>query len=216
MTARQLPLDLGFRPALGRADFIVAPCNAAAVAWIDRWPDWPAPGLVLAGPPGTGKSHLASVWRARSAAADFAAAVSLPKALVVEGADRHAADRPAAEALFHAYNAVVQRGGHVLLTAPAPAARWTIALADLASRLRALPTAEIGRPDDALLGALYAKLFADRRLKVPDEVTAFLVARLERSAEAAAAAVARLDRAALAERRAITLPFARSCLGLDG
>jgi chromosomal replication initiation ATPase DnaA len=218
MSRGQLPLDLGFRPAQGRADFIVAPCNEAAVAWIDRWPDWPAPGLVLAGPSGAGKSHLAAVWRARSAAADFApvSPPDGPPALVVEGADRIAADRAGAEALFHAYNAVAARRGHVLLTAPAPAARWTVALPDLASRLRALPTAEIGLPDDALLSALYAKLFADRRLAVPEGLVPLLVARLERSAAAASAAVARLDRAALAERRAITLPFARRTLGLDG
>jgi chromosomal replication initiation ATPase DnaA len=218
MSSGQLPLDLGFRPAAGRADFVVAPCNAAAVAWIDRWPEWPTPGLVLAGPAGAGKSHLAEVWRARSRAADFPVAAAAPPApaLVVEAADRIAAGRAGAEALFHAYNALTARRGHLLLTATVPAARWTIALPDLASRLRALPTAEIGLPDDALLAGLYAKLFADRHLAVPEGLVPLLVARLERSAAAAAAAVARLDRAALAERRAITLPFARRTLGLDG
>ena len=44
MGAIQLPLDLGHRPALGREDFLVAPSNQGAVAWIDRWPDWPGPG----------------------------------------------------------------------------------------------------------------------------------------------------------------------------
>ena len=64
----QLPLDLGHRPALGRADFLVAPCNAAAIAWLDRWPHWPAPALALYGAAGSGKTHLAHVFAARAGA----------------------------------------------------------------------------------------------------------------------------------------------------
>jgi len=65
---RQLTLDLPFRPALAREDFAVADCNALAVGWVDRWPDWPGAGLILYGPEGCGKSHLAAVWRAASGA----------------------------------------------------------------------------------------------------------------------------------------------------
>ncbi len=68
MTSRQLALDLGHRPAYGQGDFLVSDSNADAVAWLDRWPDWPAGGLALWGPPGCGKSHLVNVWRARSGA----------------------------------------------------------------------------------------------------------------------------------------------------
>ena len=53
----------------GASDFLVAPANEAAVAWLDRWPDWPAPALALAGPAGSGKTHLAPCLRgARSGA----------------------------------------------------------------------------------------------------------------------------------------------------
>src|SRR5207302_4826047 len=62
----QLAIDLPHRPALGRADFLVSDCNEAALGWIERWPQWPAPALVLHGPAGSGKSHLAELWRARS------------------------------------------------------------------------------------------------------------------------------------------------------
>src|SRR5258707_5609392 len=63
----QLSIDLPHRPALGRADFLVSDCNAAALGWIERWPDWPARALVLHGPAGSGKTHLAQLWRERSA-----------------------------------------------------------------------------------------------------------------------------------------------------
>ncbi len=62
----QLPLDFEHRSALTGDDFLVADCNAAAIAWIDRWPDWPAPGLAIHGPAGCGKSHLVQVYLARS------------------------------------------------------------------------------------------------------------------------------------------------------
>jgi chromosomal replication initiation ATPase DnaA len=219
MPARQLVLDLPHRAAQGRGDFLVAPSNAGAVAWIDRWPAWPAPGLALYGPAGSGKSHLAAVWQARSGAAEITAASLLggrvdAQSCVFEEGEAALADPPAAEALFHLYNRVAARRGHLLLTGAEPPARWPIILADLGSRLRALPTVEIKPPDDEMLSGLFSKLFRDRQLAVPGEVILYLVQRLERSCAAVAQAVETLDRASLAERRPITLPFARTALGL--
>ena len=219
VAARQLVLDLPHRPALGRGDFLVAPSNEAAVAWIDRWPHWPAPGLALFGPAGSGKSHLAAVWQARSGAAVVTAEALKrgrveARSCVYEDGEAALADRAAAEALFHLYNRVAARGGHVLLTGTAPPARWPVALPDLGSRLRALPAAEIKPPDDAMLAGLFAKLFRDRQLAVSGEVILYLVQRIERSCAAVARAVEALDRASLAERRPITLPLARTVLDL--
>lgn len=219
MTTRQLVLELPHRPALGRGDFLVAPCNEAAVAWIDRWPDWPAPGLALYGPRGSGKSHLAAVWQARSGAAAISPAALAQGRLearcaVCEEPGR-LAERAAAEALFHLYNRIAAAGGHLLLTGTAPPARWPVALADLRSRLNALPAVEIKAPDDAVLAGLFAKLFRDRQLAVAGDVILYLVPRIERSCAAVARAVETLDRAALAQRRPITLALARATLGLD-
>ena len=65
----QLVLPLETRSASGRADFIVAPGNQQAVAFVDSWPDWSAPAAALYGPPASGKSHLAAVWAERAGAA---------------------------------------------------------------------------------------------------------------------------------------------------
>ena len=216
----QLPLDLGFRAALGRADFLIAPCNAAAVAWIDRWPDWPAPALALWGPAGSGKTHLLEVWRARSKAVAIAPS-ALTSAAVPEllGAARAAAiddaQRADEEALLHLYNLLAERQGHLLLAEREPPARWAIGLADLRSRLAAAPAVAVEAPDDALLGAVLVKLFADRQLRISEEVIAYLLPRIERSFAAAQAIVAALDRAALAGQRAVTVPLARDILNPD-
>jgi chromosomal replication initiation ATPase DnaA len=213
----QLVLDLGHRSASGEADFLVAPSNAAAVGWIDRWPDWPAPALVLHGPPGCGKSHLAAIWRARSAVPLIAAAALTVEAVpallgasagaVVDGADG-AEERP----LLHLYNLVAERRGHLLLLAEEPPARWQTGLADLRSRLLAAPSVAMLPPDDALLGGLLVKLFADRQVAVGQELVLFLLSRMERSFDAARRLVDALDREALAQGRAITVPLARGVL----
>jgi chromosomal replication initiation ATPase DnaA len=88
-----------------------------------------------------------------------------------------------------------------------------VALPDLASRLKAMPAVALGPPDDALLRALYGKLFAERQVRVADEVIDWLTARLERSGTAAARAVAALDQGALERRRPVTIALAREVLG---
>ena len=214
----QLPLDLPHRPALAREDFLVAPANAAAVQWLDRWPQWPAPALALTGPAGSGKTHLGHVFARRAGAVPIALQAlghAAPRDLA--GGARAAivddADRAAEEPLLHLYNLLAERGGHLLLLARGPPARWGIGLADLRSRLLAAPVVEVAPPDDALLAALLVKLFADRQLRIGEEVVAYLVPRLERSFAAAQRMVEALDHAALAARRPITVPLAREILG---
>jgi chromosomal replication initiation ATPase DnaA len=217
-----LALELPHRPALGMEDFLVADCNAQAVRWIDRWPDWPGPVLFVFGPPGCGKSHLAHVWLGRSRAAivearslDPAALGETPEeapAIVVEDADPPLA-AAAETALFHLCNLAAERRGHLLVTAELPPARAGFALPDLASRLGAATIVGIGAPDDALLGAVLVKLFRDRQLLVPAEAVTYMLKRIERSFAGARAAVSAIDRAALARRRAVSVSLVREALG---
>jgi chromosomal replication initiation ATPase DnaA len=214
----QLPLDLGVRPAYGLEDFIVAESNRAAVAWVDSWPSWPACALAVSGPAGSGKTHLCQVWRQRTGAR----AVGLQElytllppeladdapALVLDGLVEPVPERP----LLHLLNHLAERGRHALIAAREPPARWAVGLADLRSRLAALPAVAIGAPDDALLAAVIGKLFRDRQLHVGAEVVDYLLARMERSLSAAQRVVAALDRAALAGRRPITVALARGVL----
>lgn len=216
----QLPLDLPHRPALGRADFLVAPSNAAAIAWLDRWPDWPGPALALYGPAGSGKTHLAHVFAQRATARFVAPATlqtdRLPEILGdAKAAILDEAQRAAAEPLLHLYNLLAERRGHLLVVAREAPARWPLSLADLRSRLAAAPAVAVAPPDEALLGALLVKLFADRQLAVGEEVVAYLALHLERSFAAAQRAVAALDAAALAEHRRITVPLAKRVLEGD-
>lgn len=217
----QLPLAFELRPSLAGEDFLVASGNAAAVAWLDRWPDWPGAALVVHGPPGCGKTHLSRVFMARSGAcqvgaadlrrADAGSILGAAPAGVVEDVESLLGDNRE-EALLHVYNWTRETGRHLLMTAARPPARWTIGLADLGSRLRALPAVGIGPPDDALIGAVMQKLFADRQLRIDGAVVPYLLSRMERSFEAARRLVEAIDGAALAERRNITVPLVRRVL----
>ena len=212
---RQFALDLRHRAAMGREDFLVSASNAEAAAWIDRWPDWPGPALVLVGPPGSGKSHLGQVWRTRSRARVFGAGAApgfgdgdAGASAIIEDADRQAGD---AEVL-HLYNAVVENGGHVLVTARQPPARWAGRLPDLVSRLAAAPTARIGSPDEALISAVIVKMLADHRLDIAENVLTYLVTRMELSFAAAEGLVADINRVSLSARRGVTLSVVREAL----
>ncbi len=207
---------------MGAEDFLVAPSNAQAVAWLDRWPNWPGPALIVHGPAGCGKTHLTQVWSARSHAprvvpAELDCAV-LPEllaptgTLAVDDADSAAGNPEAERALFHLYNLARENGGHLLLTGALAPVQWPVVLPDLRSRLLAAPSAEVGLPDDTLLAAILIKLFADRQLRVGADVVEFLVARMERSFDTARRLVADLDAAALAAHRRITVPLARDIL----
>ncbi len=212
----QLAFDLPHRPALGRADFLVSECNAAALHWIERWPQWPERALVLHGPAGSGKSHLAELWRERSGGVMIAGeelAKSDPNELALHRAVAlDDAQRAPEEALLHLYNCVVEVGASLLVVAREAPATWPIALPDLASRLRAAPSVAIAPPDDRLLAAVMVKLFADRQVRVAPGVIGFLVRRMERSFAAAGALAEALDRLALGAKRPITVALARRVL----
>ena len=218
---KQLTFELALPPpTFAREDFVVGDGNREALAWLDRWPDWPAPALALSGPAGSGKTHLGRIWAARAGAVvldapdlegksvpDLTALAEAHPAILVDHADR-APDH----ALFHLYNLMRERRAHLLLVAELPPAHWRIALPDLASRLRAAPTIAVAPPDDELLGSIILKQLGDRQLHAGPGVVQYLVARMERSAETARRVVAALDQRALSERREIDRRLAADVL----
>jgi chromosomal replication initiation ATPase DnaA len=214
--SEQLPLSLPHGNATGWDDLVVGDPLHAATAIIRRWPDWPSPVVVLTGPEGSGKSHLAALWRARSGAqpihplADSEAVAQAAEGPVLfEDADREPFDETT---LFHVINAVRSNATSLLITARSWPMGWNVALPDLASRLKAATVVEIGPPDDALLLQVLFKLFADRQLTIDERLATYLVSRMERTLAAAQSIVDRLDRLALARGTRVTRALAAEVL----
>lgn len=215
---RQLALDLAAEPRFGAEDFLVSPSNEAAYAMIERWPDWPSPSLILIGPPGAGKSHLAAIWAERAharvvsgaslALADLPA-LAAAGAVLVEDADR---SRPPEAALFHLINLLKETCGALVATAASPPDAWGLTTPDLLSRLRLAPSVAIEPPDDALMRAVLVKLLVDRQLVVDTALVEHVALRLERSLDAARRFVARLDDEALARGQRVSRAIAADVL----
>lgn len=207
----QLSFDLPVRPALGREAFFVSPANAMAVVMIENWDQWAGRKLALIGPAGAGKTHLAHVWAAASGAriipardlvdADIPALAHTPVA--VEDVPAIAGDRASEEALFHLHNLVLAEGRHLLVTADKPVLTWGLTLPDLLSRMQGTQSVTLEQPDDQLLTAVVAKMFADRQLMPSPETIAYMVSHMERSFDVAGDLVARIDRAALEQKRPV-------------
>jgi chromosomal replication initiation ATPase DnaA len=216
----QLILPLQTAPALGRHDFLVAPGNAEAVAFIDSYPRWATSAGALHGPAGSGKSHLVSAWSQSSGAAIVEAAelgvrfvetLEPARPVAVENVDA-VKDARHETALFALFN----RPEPLLLTGREAPARWKADLPDLASRFGALLSFSLWQPDDALLAALTRKLFTDRQLAVSDAVVMRILRSVERSPAAIREFVARADARALAEKRPITAALVGEMLAVGG
>lgn len=214
--AIQLGFDLPVRTARGRDDFLVAPCNAMAVAMIENWQNWPGSKMVLTGPEGAGKTHLTHVW-ADAAQAQIISASALVAAdvpalargcVAVEDVPEIAGNADAQTALFHLHNLALAERHSLLMTGPGAVAHWGITLPDLESRLRGTLEAAIDAPDDALLSALLVKLLADRQLMPPADMIPYLLLRMDRSFAAANRIVESLDRESLARKRPVTRALA--------
>jgi chromosomal replication initiation ATPase DnaA len=212
--SRQLRLPLARPTSFRREEFVVSPANVAAVTAVESWPAWHGGCLALIGPKGCGKSHLAFAWAEAAKATALTPDASHNDLEAVRGRPVLAedAERFSDEALFHLINMAGETGASLLLTSRQAPSLWPADLADLRSRLNALPVAELGPPDDAILRGVIEKFFRERNIRPADDLLPYLIRRIERSAPAAREVVLKLDEAADARQRAVSRALAREIL----
>jgi chromosomal replication initiation ATPase DnaA len=215
--SRQLRLPLARPSSFRREEFVVSMANAEAVRLVESWPDWHGGCLALIGPKGTGKSHLAFAWAEAAKATALTPDATHSDLEAVRGRPVLAedAERFSDEALFHLINMAGEPGAGLLLTSREAPALWPAELPDLRSRLNALPVAELGAPDDAILQGVIEKFFRERNIRPAEDLFPYLIRRIERSAPAAKEVVLKLDEAADARQRAVSRALAREILDAE-
>jgi len=216
--SNQLIFDFECHPALSRDSFLIAENNLNAVQWIDKWPDWPSPVLCLFGPSGCGKTHLAQVFKARSNALKLENKwferehYAIPAmALIYEDVDLNL-NKVSEVSMFHLYNNLKEKGGHLLLTAKTPPSKWALNLKDLKSRLNTAIISEIGLPDDQLMAAVLFKMFSDRQIFVTEKMLKFAINRMERSFSSMRKFVDMVDNVSMSEKRKASVFLIKSVI----
>lgn len=217
MPSSQLPFPFEARRSYAREDFVPGATNQEALALVDAWPQWPARVCALWGATGSGKTHLAQIWRAQSNAVEIAsetlttdvvAALAPGSAVLIDNADRG----EGGAALFHLFNFVNQTSGWLLMTAADAPQRWATRVPDLHSRLTSVPGVRLEAPDEALLARVLLKLFADRQLKLPEALIDYLVPRIRRSFADAERIAVLIDELALQQKRRISVDIGAQAL----
>lgn len=213
----QLPFDFPIDAIYRSEDYIQFPENRVLFESLMAWPEKRDHALLLVGPSGSGKSHLAHIWRERVGgrclnAGDSIGDLVAGNHVLIEDIDQL---QDAEDWLFHLLNWAKEAGCHVLLTAQLGPGRLPIALDDLASRLKALQTLVIAPPTDGQLATVLQKLLSDRQVIVAPRVIEYILPRMQRSMAAVRWMAAALDQTALQEKRAITIDLARAILESD-
>lgn len=214
----QLIMPFAAAPSYHAVDFIRGEANSEALAWMERWPDWPYSIILLHGPAGSGKTHLAHLFAARTGAS-FIDPTRIGKtpadqiltgnhSWVVDGLGEVTDEAGLAQLINHAR----ARGDYILFTARESAHAHVFELPDLSSRIKALPAVALGAPDEALLAGVLAKAFADLQLRIAPEVLSYAINQLERSYQAVHQFARTMDELSLTRGRAITIPLVKEAL----
>lgn len=223
MTTPQIPLSFRFPPRTRFAQFLAGD-NAAAVAGVRALleDDGTFRGLLLAGPAGAGKSHLASAVVQEAEGAHYLplrhlGANALPALeataaeglVVIDDADAVAGRRAEEIALFDLYNRAKAAGARLLVTSAELPSRLPIHLPDLVSRLSSLVQFRLRPLPEFEVRAVLVERARERGLDLSGDVLDFLLRRYPRDLGALIGIVDELDAASMAAQRRLTVPFIR-------
>lgn len=223
---RQTAFSFPANPQMQGQDFMVSECNKKAFTYINFWPEWVASGLVIYGPKGSGKTHLAHLFAdkvdsmtrlLRKVPFYDCGQITLKNVericdsteiIVLENLREDINE----EALFYLFNHYNIRGRYMLWTSLRAPTKLRFKLKDLQSRLNMLPALEIKEPDDIMLRSLVLKLSADRQIQISPEILEYIVNNSERSFEKIERLVQEIDEISLAYKSAINYKVVKEAL----
>jgi len=211
---RQLILDLRPDAPPDFSNYLPGP-NAEALAAVRAH----VPGgvreplLYLWGEAGVGKSHLLQAWASAPGAVLLPAGEPLPEppvpALAVDDADALDADNQIR--LFNLINSAREQQGLLLACGTLPPARLALR-PDLATRLAQGLVFRLLPLSDADKAAALAVRAEGRGLRLPEEVTRYLLTHSRRDLPRLLATVDALDTFSLSRKRPVSVPLLKELL----
>ena len=211
---KQLAFKFKIRKSFGIGDFIISSENYEAIKWLDAWPKWPLGGILLNGPSGSGKSHLANAWSHKSGARILEASeicfnkFKFQKHVAIE----NLGNEINGEDILHLINIIKENNGTILITSRSSASRLNLKPPDLLSRIKVFPNIKLGFPSDEFLKKLINKLLLDRGIYAENNVLLYILKRMERSQYFAIKLVDVMDNISLESKKPLTIALAKEAL----
>ena len=195
-------------------DFLITAANYEAFTYLNQWPNWGdtvySKIILLYGDSGSGKTHLAYIWKNLT----DAKIITLPsdkifthKSLILEDIDNLEQ-----ESLLHVINLAQENQQYLLLTACLSPMQLKFSLADLRSRILAIPAIAIASPDNDLLRAILLKYLSDRQLEIHSASIDYIIMRIDRSFSMLRKFIDELDRLSKSSKRSITIPLIKQVM----
>ena len=223
---KQLALPLSFRNVKNHSNFILNKVNEVALSLIDEFNDikkfkkkFNFPVLILYGPPGSGKTHLAYIYK-EITDAKFIKKLSninldeakLGKSFIFDDFDKIESLN---ENLFiHFFNEIFVNLGSLLIITSKPPNEINFSLSDLESRINSCISTKIDLPDDDFLFSILVKELSDKKIFLNDKFCLYIIKRIKRNYKAISLFAKTLDIMSLEKKTKITLKQIKEVLNI--
>ena len=213
---QQLAIPLPDQVTTDASTLLVEAATREVWTWLSAWPEWPLPQVVVVGPVGAGKSHMARALSLLRGGILLTAEESLDPLylvhsfpiIIVDGYDCYKDE----SWLFHLYNLAQEHHRQVVYFGRTAPASHSFMVKDLASRLRSLPCLEIHEPDDDLFRKLFRKELLKRGMLCGDDILEYIYRRFDRSYTTIHYLVKVIDELTLSQQRPLTLPLLKEII----
>ena len=200
-----------------KEDFYVSPSNQEAFDFINSWPKWIKRIVNIFGPPGSGKTHLASILKSKTTTLKINAGelndkiffeFKTKEALIIEDLNKKVEEN----LLFSLWNVALQDNKYLLITSSKPISGFNFKLPDLNSRTKSCVSIGLKLPSDDLISVILAKNFSDKQIKVENKHINYIIKRIDRSYEKISLFISILDKYSLKKGSPFSLKLIKEVL----
>ena len=213
----QLILKFPSNKAYLKEDYFVSKSNQEAYNFINSWPKWVKRIANIFGPPGSGKTHIASFLKNKTSTLEIHSSklndkiffeYKTKEALIIEDVTENISEN----LLFSLWNIALQDNKYLLTTSTKPISSYKFKLPDLISRVKSCIAIGINLPNDELISVIIAKNFSDKQIIVEKKQIDYIIKRIDRSYEKISKFISILDKYSLKKASPVSLKLIKEVL----